>query len=207
MHMHCLSNLLFFLLLLLSTHLTAHQASALPSTESDPDCFIEECVNVINGDYCECVVDLAIQGPDTLLLQRYHNTKDYITGAHAGGWRIFPERFLILGKDKHTAIDKHGAVRSQAFIGERSGGILTYSGLRDKNGIAKEPFQIDIEKNGVGMVNSYAKEINGQNNHQNNRLWCKKDTCKLILGDGTQRLYQKTSQPPSLSFWAKNSFP
>jgi hypothetical protein len=42
----------------------------LVSTESDTDAFIQDCVNVINGDYCECATDLMITGPDTLILQK-----------------------------------------------------------------------------------------------------------------------------------------
>src|SRR5271155_5515023 len=71
----------------------------LVSTESDPDAFIQNSVNVINGDYCESATDLAITGPDALVLQRFYSTKDVITGVQAGGWRVFPQRFLVIGKD------------------------------------------------------------------------------------------------------------
>jgi hypothetical protein len=39
------------------------------STESDPDAFIQNSVNVINGDYCESATDLVITGPDALVLE------------------------------------------------------------------------------------------------------------------------------------------
>ncbi len=42
----------------------------LVSTESDPDAFIQNSVNVINGDYCESATDLVITGPDAMVLQR-----------------------------------------------------------------------------------------------------------------------------------------
>ena len=45
-----------------------------------------------------------IGGPDALILQRYYNAKDYVTGEQAGGWRIFPQRFLIIGKDPKREI-------------------------------------------------------------------------------------------------------
>lgn len=94
------TNLLLFLFLTYSTLDATHSAALLSSTEGDPDGIIGQCVNVIKGDYCESVTDLAIIGPDTLLLQRYYNSTNYITGEGVGGWRIFPQQYIVLGKDK-----------------------------------------------------------------------------------------------------------
>lgn len=102
----------------------------LVSTESDPDAFINS-VNVINGDYCESATDLVIAGPDILILQRFYSTKDTVAGTQAGGWRIFPQRFLIVGNDflgKSCIVGKDQFAWTSAFVGERSGGILPYSG-------------------------------------------------------------------------------
>lgn len=90
-----------FLLSFLSFYLHALSANQLQvvSTESDPDAYIYNSVNVINGDYCESATDLMIAGPDILLLQRFYNSKNYMTGAETGGWRILPQRFLVIGKD------------------------------------------------------------------------------------------------------------
>lgn len=71
----------------------------LPSTEADPDSFVNHCVNVINGDYCESALDLEISGPDKLVLQRFYNAKNYMTGQGFGGWRIFSQTLLVTGKD------------------------------------------------------------------------------------------------------------
>ena len=103
----------------------------LVSTESDPDAFIQNSVNVINGDYCESATDLLITGPDALVLQRFYSTKDAITGVQAGGWRMLPQRFLVIGKDasgKSCTVGKDRFEWISAFTGERSGGILPYSG-------------------------------------------------------------------------------
>jgi len=170
------------------------------STESDPDAFIHNSVNVINGDYCESATDLVITGPDALVLQRFYSTKDVITGIQAGGWRILPQRFLVIGKDsteKSCNVGKDRFEWSSAFVGERSGGILPYNGWRNTNGSTKDPLKIDLFNNALGLVNTYAQEINGQNNHQNNLLNCKGTTCELILGDGTKRIYQKVQHLPS----------
>ena len=170
------------------------------STESDPDAFIQNSVNVINGDYCESATDLVITGPDALVLQRFYSTKDAITGVQAGGWRMLPQRFLIVGKDasgKSCTVGKDRFEWTSAFTGERSGGILPYSGWRNTNGSTKDPLKIDVLNNAVGLVNTYAQEINGQTNHQNNLLHCKGDTCELSLGDGSKRIYQRVDDPPS----------
>lgn len=173
---------------------------SLLSTESDPDAFVQNSVNVINGDYCESATDLMITGPDALILQRFYNTKDVITGTKTGGWRIFPQRFLVIGKDpsqKSCHVGKEKFEWAFAFVGERSGAILPYSGWRNVNGLTKDPLKMDIVHDALGAVNTYAKEINGQTNHQNNQLHCKEDTCELTLGDGTRRIYQRVQALPS----------
>ena len=187
----------FFLYL---SALSAGQLQFL-STESDPDAFIQNSVNVINGDYCESATDLVITGPDALVLQRFYSTREMMTGVQTGGWRILPQRYLVVGKDssgKSCAVGKDRFEWTFAVTGERSGGILPYSGWRNTNGLTKDPLKIDILNNAPGLVNTYAQEINGQTNHQNNLLHCKGDTCELILGDGTKRVYQKVQQLPSL---------
>ncbi len=169
----------------------------LVSTESDPEAFILECVNVINGDYCESVTDLVITGPDDLILQLFYSTKDAINGHQAGGWRMLPQRFIVMGKELSGKVCTVGNDRfewSSAFVGERSGGILPYSGWIRSDGLTKDPLKIDILNTALGMVNTYSEEINGQTNHQNNILHCSGHACELILGDGTKRIYQKVQQ-------------
>ena len=183
------------------TSYCSHSPALLPSTEGDPDSFIEHSVSVINGDYCESVTDIAIEGPDVLLLQRYYNTKNYLTGEHAGGWRILPQLFLVIGEDiqigdRSVAPDGQKCIR--AFTGERSGGIFSYSGWRSNNSISNDPLRIDLLNDGLGMLNTYSKEMNGQTNHQNNQLHYNGETCELILGDGTRRLYQNVNWLPNL---------
>lgn len=146
------------------------------STESDPDAFIDHNVNVINGDYCESVTDLIISGPDALVLQRVYSTRNAVTGARGDGWKLMPQRFLVIGKDpsgKTCTIQKERFEWSHALVGERSGGILPYEGWRNINGSTKEPLKIDVLKSAPGMVNTYASDIKGQTNHQNNLLHCK----------------------------------
>ncbi|MBS0623449.1 MAG: DUF687 family protein [Verrucomicrobia bacterium] len=175
----------------------------LPSTESDPDSFIAQCVNVINGDYCETALDLEIAGPDTLIFQRYYNAKNYMTGKEVGGWRIFPQTLLVTGRDPQNKECKVGQERFEwvyAFTGERSGGILSYSGWRKVSGDTKDPLKIDMLKDTIGMVNSYAGEMSGQTNHLNSRMHFKQETCELILGDGTKRIYQKVRETPAEIF-------
>ncbi len=172
----------------------------LVSTESDPDAFIQNSVNVLNGDDCESATDLVITGPDALMLQRFYSTKDAITGTQSGGWRILPQRFLVVGKDpsqKTCTLDQEPFELALAWTGERSGGILPYSGWRKTNGSTKDPLKIDLFNQAVGAVNTYAKEIHGQNNHKNALLHCKGDKCELHLGEGSKRTYQKVPHLPA----------
>jgi YD repeat-containing protein len=181
-----------FLIFFLFLHLSTLSANQLISTESDPDVFIQDSVNVINGNYSEAIADLLITGPDALLLQRFYTKEE--------GWKIFPERFLVVGQDpskKSCNVGKERFEWTLALTGERSGGILPYSGWRNRDGITQDPLKIDILNQAIGMVNTYAKDMNGQTNHQNNFLHCKGDTCELTLGDGTKRLYKHVAVLPS----------
>lgn len=191
--------------LLLSLSLVAFPTKPLPliSTESDPDAFIEGCVNVINGNYCESTTDLLITGPDPLILQRFYSSRNGVDGSQHGGWRILPQRFLVVGKGffaKNCLIRQEPFTWSLALTGERSGGILPYTGWRNEKGWTQAPLKIDATNKAIGIVNTYAKEINGQTNHQNRILRTRGSTCELLLGDGTKRIYQQTSQLPSLLF-------
>lgn len=185
--------LLLMLFSLFNLSILSANPISLISRESDPDAFIQGSVNVINGNYCEAATDLLITGPDALLLQRFYTNEE--------GWKIFPERFLIVGRDdsskKSCNIGKEHFEWTLALTGERSGGILLYSGWRNSNGITKDPLKIDILNQVIGMLNTYAKDINGQTNHQNNQLHCKDDTCELTLGDGTKRIYKRVELLPS----------
>ncbi len=158
------------------------------STESDPEAYLLNCVNIISGEYCESATDLVIAGPDALILQRFYSANNL-----GGEWSIFPQRFLVIGKDPSET--SHEQFKALAFAGERSGGILPYSGWRNTNGMPDEPLRLEKV---AGMVNTYAGEIKGQTNHQNNRLYCKGDKYELILGDGTKRVYKQVQQLPSL---------
>jgi len=198
--------LLFLIAGLFYLHTEAAESMSaflLCSTASDPDAIVENCVNVINGDYCEAVTDLIIAGPDPLTVQRFHNSKNYITGQGYGGWRIFPQLLLVLGKDPQKKECKVGNDRFEwtyAFTGERSGSILTYSGWKRIDGDTKDPLKINAQKDAIGLVNTYTEEITGQTNHLNNRLSVQGDTCILVLGDGTKRFFQKTVLAPTTPF-------
>lgn len=174
----------------------AANALQVVSTESDPDAFIQDAVNVINGDYCEAATDLVIAGPDALLLQRFYNSKNPLSD-QPGGWRILPERFLIIGRDPSDKTGNKNLKWTCAFAGERSGGILPYCGWTNAEGSNADPLRIDQPK-ALGMVNTYTEEINGQTNHHNNCIFCKGNACELTLGDGTTRLYQKVERLPNV---------
>ena len=84
-----------------------------------------------------------------------------------------------------------------AFAGMRSGGILTYSGNCRQIVENSEPLKIDLSQYGVGMANTYAREIGGQTNHANNQMFFRGEFCEIILGDGTRRIYEKVEALPS----------
>ncbi len=194
---------LFIFFNLVPLHAGSIAAALLSSTESDPDAFIDHCVNVITGDYCETTLDIEVAGPNPLILQRYFNTKNYMTGKDFGGWRIFPQTLLVVGRDLQNKECKVGQDRFEwtcAFTGDRSGGIFSYSGWRKIGGDTKDPLKIEVLKDTAGMVNSYSGEMSGQTNHLNNRMHFKQDTCELTLGDGTKRIYQKVKSTPSEIF-------
>ncbi|MGE4574774.1 hypothetical protein, partial [Parachlamydia sp.] len=96
-----LKQVFWFCLIFLShASMYAHQPNVkLFTKENEAESFIEHQVNVVDGDYFESHIDLHFPGPDLLLLKRQLNTKSF---QHSGGWRLFSEYFLIVGKDKQN---------------------------------------------------------------------------------------------------------
>lgn len=198
---------LFFFPFSSSALLCAKQSAALlTSTEGDPEAIIAN-VNIITGDYCESVTDLSLLVEnDTLSLQRFYNSKNYFTADSTGEWRILPYTFLVIGKREDDKISKSMSRDFDpvyAFTGERSGGVLTYSGWTGVNGMTKNPLKIDFSKNALGMVNTYAGEKSGKTNHKNNVIHCTADLCTVVLGDGTRRTYEKVEQLSFIPFSAQ----
>ncbi|NGX61734.1 MAG: putative deoxyribonuclease RhsA [Chlamydiae bacterium] len=195
--------LIWFLLGFCSLWADPVSSVLLSTTEADPDAFVEGCCNVLNGEYCESTTDLILHGPDLLPLQRFYTNKNYHTGEGQGGWRILPQCYLVLGQDPKGKKCKIGGEEFgwvYAYTGERSGGILTYSGWKKKGGDIKDLLCIQAIADGIGMVNSYSGEMNGQTNHLNNRIDCTGNTITLTLGDGTKRIYERVSEVPTELF-------
>jgi hypothetical protein len=190
--MRTVNHLLLFAFYLLANPglppIHANEGGYAPFRENDPAGYVRG-VSVIDGGFTATETDLVIIGPDPLILSRFYSSKDELKTTNFGGWRVFPQCLLVLGQRSDG--------KQCAFTGERFGAILTYSG----NG--KEPLKIDMSKDGIGMVNTYAGEINGQLNHQNNRLNCKESSCELTLGDGTKRTYRQVQEMPDDTFGGK----
>jgi len=165
--LHVLFCLLFLITSLEATNLQ------LVYTDSDPDAFVHGCVNVINGNYCEAVTDIIVDGPDALLWQRFYNSSNYISGQDSGSWRMVPQRFLVLGNSEQGQL---------AFVGERSGGILPYVGKRGG------ALHVDTAHS---LCNTFAKEMNGQTSHISRCLKIDDELAELSLGDGTKRYYRQ----------------
>lgn len=147
----------------------------------DPDSYVGG-VSVIDGSFTSIETDLVILGPDPLVLTRFYDSKDNHETANFGGWNIFPQCFLIWGEGSDG--------KQYAFVKDSFGSSLVYSG----NG--KGPLKVDMLEDGVGIANTHAGAINGQTNHCNHILNYKEDSCELILGDGTQRIYRQLKKTP-----------
>ncbi len=183
--------LLFALYLFACTGLAiihATERSYVPFRKNDPASDVRG-VNVIHGCFTAKETDLVIPAPDPLILTRFYSSSDELRTTDFGGWRIFPQCVLIVGQ--------HPDGNRYAVAGERSGEFLTYTGQE------KDSLKIDMVKDGIGMVNTYADEMGGQTNLKNNRLQCNGDTCELVLGDGTKRIYRETSEMPDDPFGRK----
>lgn len=177
-------------------------AQLLSSTEGDPEAIIDHKVNVINGDYCEVVTDLVITGPDDLVMQRYFSSCNYVTGEGVGGWRIFPQCWLTVGKDplnQSFTVSDTEYYWTYAFTGEKSGSIFTYSGWesRTKEG---EELRVWAFRDARSLCNTARGEISGRVNPQNGILLYQLETKNyvLTLGDGTKRFFEKVDTLPSL---------
>ena len=108
---------------------------------------------------------------------------------------------MVVGKESSTLLQRflrQSSDKVYAFAGERSGSVLSYSGTVKSDGSDALPLKVDLLNDGLGIVNTSRKEISGRNNHQNNELYYMGKTCKGVLGDGTNRFYQKIEKLPNL---------
>jgi len=176
----------FFFLLSFSLHLQASliPGSCLVSTESDPDSFIQHCYNAINGDYCEASIDLAISAPDTLLLQRYYSNR-----LPLAGWLLFPQAFSCWARTlkAKNALSAGIIVPGPMLSRESAPAQSSHIRMENINGETKVPLKIVLEKEGIGMVNTYAGEMSGRIIIKTTGLYLRENSCELTLGDGTRR--------------------
>ncbi len=85
-----------------------------PTMETDALITSPNCVNVINGDYCESTIDLQVHADgkdsDGIFLERVFGTTTTNTGELVDGWRILPQLFLVQESDKTNSSFFHEVV-------------------------------------------------------------------------------------------------
>lgn len=87
------------------------------------------------------------------------------------GWRTNSQLFLVLGKDKNAANVK----QDLALVNEQDGSLLTFRGTTEGKNFLHDEMRI---------------------NHKNYAMQYQGETCELLLGDGTLRVYEKVANLP-----------
>lgn len=152
----------------------------LGSREGDPASIVEN-VSVVHGDYTEIEVDLVVPAPDSLILSRFYSSRDSLSIANFGGWRLNSHCFLNVQKDQDGGI--------RAYVGNPDGAILTYTG-RPNDCSKRLLCNLDVV---TGLANTAKGKISSWTNLKNNVLYFDTQTenIELSLCSEGRRFYSK----------------
>ena len=171
----------------------------LGSREGDPEGFIEN-VSTIHGDYSEYAIDLAIPGPDPLILSRYYSSREGSSLTSLGGWHFYSHCYLTLQNDpkgKFYTTSEGRFDKVHVYVGTSEGSILTYKGWQNSsNPVAKSLFHIDMGKKALGITNTARGSITAWTNLKNHQLYFENNRFEFFLNNGGKRSYIKQASLP-----------
>lgn len=165
---------------------------SLANLEGEPSAFVNNCVNVITGDYNEQQVDFAYAGVEPLMLERSYTSSDFYEGSLHWGWH-----FNLLNKIEMDMTYERGSAHftSYANLREGSSQILLEHSNRDKN----KPYQASGHSLKKGLVN---RHLSGQGNIKNIKIKSDgEDILKLTDGFGAIKHFKSTEDLNESSFY------
>lgn len=183
--------LIFHCFLLLTVWLGAHEEDAgeeVPSVaalEGLPSSLVNQSVCAISGEYVDQVVDLALPGPEPLIMYRSYSSLD-ARGNLGNSWGFNHRDSIWLDCKNDQGIDKLCFLLTQP-----SGARLYYSAPYPAS---KHPhscsFALTLPK---GLTNCAGQEISGRTNIKNQKAVfnCHNKIMHVTLGTGAKRTFKE----------------
>ncbi len=175
------SILIFFLTLSVFCSAELRDPAVLAATDGDPQTTISQHVNALTGDFVLFQDDYVVPGVEPLPLRRY-----YVSGGgrESSSCEFFPQTKLF--------VEYETAKTPLAYVGQSSGGVLTYKLKKKKKKSHDLIFYPDLKDHGKGVTNTAHGLISARNNFKNSRLEKRTNsTYVLYCADGAERLYRK----------------
>lgn len=172
--------------------------SSIVNLEGIPSGMVNNCVNVITGDYAEMQEDLVLPGPQPIIIQRGYSSaadnKGYYLYSH--GWNLNHHGKMYITEETKAAYEGSteivGTGKYFAETEEGYGVELLYEGS-PKTGL-KLNSTIKEKK----LTNCGSGEISGRTNLRNTRIYKHdKDNYHMILGSGMVRVFEKRGSSSS----------
>jgi hypothetical protein len=144
--------------------------SSIVNLEGIPSAMVNNCVNVITGDYSEMQEDLVLPGPQPIIIRRgYSSAADnegYYLFSH--GWNLNHQGYMYIAEDKEPAYEgSTETVGTGNYVAETEEGYgveLIYEGCPTKG------LRLDSSIRSKNLTNCGSGEISGRTNLCNTRI-------------------------------------
>ena len=160
--------LLFFIIAPMNRLMTEEEKplSHLANTELGLSVMVNNCVNIISGDFVETCTDLSVAGPEPLTFQRFYASGDYSTRLLYQGWRYSLNNYINV----RTYLSSSGKEEffSADYI-ESSGRSAVYHAHFPKHG-NKMTANFYMKKCGKGFTNCGSGTISARTNPKNTSI-------------------------------------
>ncbi|MFT5319838.1 MAG: hypothetical protein ACI8RA_003123 [Chlamydiales bacterium] len=199
------------LLIPVQQHVDAGETSPMmptpeaPSFPMDnvPRTIVNGSVNVVTGDYCENAVDLILDGPEPITINRTHSSS-LQTGNLNWGWNSSHDCRLLFFDMDHSDGGHHSTKWKKAYSQEPSGsGVFFLS----EGKAMKRAYKLDIGKHGKGLTNCGSGEISAKTNMKNINLKVianQNEAFEMLFGDGAKRIYKRCEE---IKYYRQNEVP
>lgn len=197
--------LVFFMTSLLSLHAAENIPALISSIEGVPEAIIAKHIDACSGQFIDTEVDLYLSGPDPIILQRNYESADFAAGRNPGSWRLLSHCFLVAGEDKEgkgCTIKSERHIQQHAYVGERLGSFLCYSGWKNTQTPLPCLLKLLSKNHATGLTNCARGEICGRTFLKNNQITYNQqgDSYEVLSGDGTLRIYRPCTIPTQRLF-------
>ncbi|NGX41898.1 MAG: tRNA nuclease WapA [Chlamydiae bacterium] len=151
--------------------------------DGEPSGVVNNCVSVIAGDYCDTQMDLALVGPEALVIERSYVSSDPGKGFMYHGWKLNHEgKMYCHHSDRHHELDFY----------DRFGAFRCCRGRRASSRDESSTLKIKQESLSRGITNNSSGMISARTNLRNLTITYNylKKKCSVQMPDGSKRVFK-----------------